>query len=123
MCELHHEFLSYDQAHEACQHAWDMRIRGGPFDKQLHVIGGICMQAYEQRMVHDVILSEKISIWGWVSTPAPAKATTVAEVYESATKQGVLQEAIDLGLEPKYLLKVQQRELRIKMCYPLVDEN
>ena len=64
--DLQHQYMSHDQADAACQAAWEAGIRGGPYDKKLHVVGGICMQAYEVRMAQDVIFSDKLCLWGWI---------------------------------------------------------
>ena len=84
---------------------------------------GICMQAYEVRMAHDVIFLDKLCIWGWGLTPALARATAVTVIYDSAATQGALRWAVDLGLEPKFLVKAHQRALRIRACYPHPDES
>ena len=107
--ELHQRYLPHDLVVSACQRAWDLRIRGGPFNKKLLVVGGMCMQAYELRNTRDVIFSPKLRIWAW-GTPAMAKAATVAEIYHSSLQHGILQQAIEYGLEPKFLKDSKLRD-------------
>ena len=75
---------------------WDLRFRGGVWDKQLHRMFGACRVLEEDslRVVHSFLGGDRFVLWGVADSKAAAHAAVVSDTLATAHAHGIVQAAV-----------------------------
>ena len=70
---------------------WDLRSRGGVWDKRLHRMFGACRVLEEDRLAHSFLGGDHFVLWGVADSKAAAHAAVVSDTLATAHAHGIVQ--------------------------------
>ena len=103
-------WLTADAIAAARDTIWDLRLRTGQWDKQLHRNFGICRHLDDAKWLKNIIFGSRFSIWGWAHSVTEAKIVAMQHILHKALDKGIIDDAKSLRKIPKHLHTVSDMQ-------------
>ena len=82
---------------------WDLRLRTGQWDKQLHRNFGICARLDDAKWVENIVFGSRFPLWGWAHSITEAKIVAMQHILQKAFDRGVIADPKSLRKLPKHV--------------------